>query len=1022
MNNSSTKLAKKLQLLLRLLSYTPKNGWVAAEHFGTAQAHRFALEQARESMDVKGAFCWLSGSGTSTISAPLVYIAIAADRVQAQAIHRKVWSQGLVPFLIVVTPNETLICEGFRYTSEQWQQTVYVISWEQVSEATKGEPTTTETIKTLTNLRADRLRSSVFWREHAIDVSGRVDQMLLSGLSSLSYNLLRGSGVASSLSHGAANGLIGKLLYLYFLVDRGVINHTWLMSRGHTDIDLSTAHVKWEMSSFWKLFDDLDSIFNGSIFPLSAIDRAEIDATHVHLAKAVLKHGAHLQPDGAVQLSFIDIDLSVLRVETLSAVYEQFLENVKSGERRRVGAYYTPPFLVDLVLDRVEDELPLKDGITVLDPAAGSGVFLVGVYRRILENSRLLKSSPLSLDQIRGLLVRNIFGVERNLDACHVAAFSLYLTMLDYVSPRDLSAIARSHEPQKLFPSLVGTNLLAMDFFSPAVRQSLPPIQCVVGNPPWQTVSKLESPMATEWVINHPNCPIGNDQAAEAFVWKSLREHLIENGVLGILIPSKSFVNPTAAKFRVSLQHETFVSGVINFSHLRHKLFAGAKHACAALFLRKRVPKPTDWVWVYTPLSISQPVSSKDAWPWTLIMDEAAIQQFRHHSLATNPRGWFEAFVLRPVDRQIHRFIGDSATHGSITFLGELCKTIGAKCKRGGDESDTGLSSELLNGGSLVESSVRAATQRSSQNCLKIDGLTDVSSKKEGLSLAQLARVKPNYKNQFSGNILLIPRNFRNIRFIEYPVAYTSSYLAVFFDKNTNQISVKEKQLLKALEKYLSSSVALYFVATIGRRWLMDRRNVEPTDIACLPVPLTSLDDGRIQQLLAYEGPELDEFILNEFKLDHDLRSAVQEFLHFRMGFQDGNVPIGALTPPKAVTLSSYSKIFQHNLDGLIDRKGAFKVAHQDSVEAGIGAIVAHYVDDGESPSHDVDLKLACQAAIDAKSQQGGSPFSDSLAITVDLSSSTIAIVKPLEYFRWTVDNAYADSHQAIRAFIQETT
>ena len=68
-----------------------------------------------------------------------------------------------------------------------------------------------------------------------------------------------------------------------------------------------------------------------------------------------MKHGAQPDRSGSVQLSFLDFYLGALRTETLSSVYEQFLENIGSGERRRVGAFYTPPFLVDFMLDRIEE-------------------------------------------------------------------------------------------------------------------------------------------------------------------------------------------------------------------------------------------------------------------------------------------------------------------------------------------------------------------------------------------------------------------------------------------------------------------------------------------------------------------------------------------------------------------------------------------------------------------------------------------------------------------------------------------
>jgi hypothetical protein len=1004
-------LKENIECLLQLLSYTRLNGWIKAEEFDSALTHRFALSQARDQMGVVGAFCWLSGQNNFSVSAPLVYVALANDELHAQSVHRKVWSQGLTPFLIIATPSGVIVCQGFRFVSDQWSESVYRLEWKDVSNfdlrelGGKGA---------LSNLRAEKLRSSLFWREHSIDVSGRVDQQLLIGLSALSYKLINEDG-KESLPHNAANGLIGKILYLYFLADRGVISQEWLNSRGHSSIVLDVSGGKWDASSFWTLLDDLDSIFNGSIFPLATNDRQKISIEHIDLAKRVLKHGAELHGGGALQLSLLDIDLSVLRVETLSAVYEQFLENVKCGERRQQGAYYTPPFLVDLVLDRVECELPFEDGMTVLDPSAGSGVFLVGAYRRILEKAREKGSVLLSLECVRDLLVRNIFGVERNQDACNVAAFSLYLTMLDYVSPRDLSFVAAGKDPQKLFPSLLGTNLFAKDFFDPDLAGAIPPIRCVVGNPPWQTLGKLDSPMGQEWYKAHPDCPIGKDQAAEVFIWKALSEHLDENGVLAMLIPSKSFVNPTAKKFRFALQEKAFITGAINFSHLRHRLFAGAKHPCAAIFLRNRKPTEVDWSWVYTPLSISQPVASKDVWPWTLVMDKAEVSLYRHGALASDSRGWFEAFVLRPVDRQIQQFIFDSSESGKILRLEWLCEKVGAKHKRGGNSIETGLSASILNRTSTVDATYhRVPLQDLFGDVPSISTLAS----DDALSVAHLSKVTESYKNQFSGNVLLIPRNLKDIRFVSYPKAFTSSYLAVYFDKLGKDVVPRERKLLEALGKYLSSDVALYFFATIGRRWLMDRRNIEPTDLANIPVPFSSLDDPRIDKILSLEGAELEAFLLAAFELDAGFNFAIKEFLRFRMGFQDGNVPKDALAVPSSEYVTTYLEIFLNSLDGLVGREGAFDLSSSTYLESGEFVMAVQYVDDDTSASATVNPPSIRN--FDLSKIVSGNPFADSLAMTVDADRSIIFIVKPLEYFRWTVDCAYADSRRVLDRLMEE--
>ena len=728
-----------------------------------------------------------------------------------------------------------------------------------------------------------------------------------------------------------------------------------------------------------------------------------------------MKHGAKTTRNGLVQLSFIDIELGVLRVETLSAVYEQFLENVKRGERRRVGAYYTPPFLVDLVLDRVEEDQLLKDGVTVLDPAAGSGVFLVGAYRRILENAKATSEQALSLDTVRGLLTRNIFGVERNRDACHVAAFSLYLTMLDYVNPRDLQVVAEGKDLDKLFPQLIGSNLHAQDFFYGGTLSKIPPIYCAVGNPPWQTLGILDSQSAKRWANRNPKSPIGNDQAAELFVWKALRDHMAEDGVLAMLIPAKSFVNPTASRFRKSLTTEFFVCGAINFSHLRHKLFVGAKHACAAIFVRNQRPSIDNWTWIYAPLSISQPVASREDWPWTLVLDKSDIQYVRQSTLEGSPRAWFEAFVLRPIDRQIHSYINDVASTSKIALLGALCKGLGAKYKRGGNTADTGLESRYL-----ADEDFHVENPNINGAGKTLDLFTEILSssakKADQLPFSQLAKVKDTYKNQFSGNFLLVPRKFRDIRFVPYPKGHSSSYMAIFFDKPGKEVTDEEKSFLNGMGKYLSSRTALYFMATIGRRWLMDRRNVEPKDLAAMPVPFIGLKDERLKKILTLEGEGLEKYVLDILGLTGDLRKGIQEFLDFRMQFQDGSVPVTALSAPSKSEMSNYSKVMQRSLEGLVGRAGAFKIVYQSEAMQGIGVVLAQFLERGQVVDDSV-IQQACDQAVIQYTREGKNSFTDSLSISMP-TDSMVCMVKPLEFYRWTVDSAYADSQHVIKSIL----
>ena len=708
-------------------------------------------------MSVVGAFCLRhQGHAIDELVAPLVYVATAPDHVAAQEVHRRVWSQGLVPFLVVITPEGAAVCSGFSYASDDWHHLVQWFDWSAIDQLPQ-DPTQSLDLShptgELWDLRSLRLRTSLFWRDHAIDVSGRVDRRLLDSLEALSHVLIVGQGVSHSLSPAAANGLIGRFLYVYFLIDRGIIDNTWAESRGHA-IALSDQHAMWAPAATWAFVEDIDSIFNGSIFPLEPDQRSEIDGTHIDLVRRVMKHGAKPLGTGETQLSFVDFYLGALRTETLSAVYEQFLENMRAGERRRVGAFYTPPYLVDFMLDRIDEIQPFVDGTTVLDPAAGSGVFLVGALRRIIERART--DQPMDLDALRGLLLRNIYGIERNRDACHVAAFSLYLTLLDYIDPRDLTRVSAGEMSEKLFPPLLGTNLFASDFFETADTLLGPPskVNCVIGNPPWQKLKVLDSTAAVRWEESHHDvAPIGQGQAAELFLWKALREHIAAEGVIGFLLPTKSFINPTSWKFRRALARQFSLIGAANFSHLRYRLFESARQAVVGVFVRNRPPHANDRVWIYSPLSVGQPMARKES-PWTLLLDRGDIQIARHDRLAHESRAWFEVFMLRPVDRHIRDYVFDRTTVQQIAVLESLCETVGARIRRGGNTSETGVDPEFL-----IDAPVDANAESDlfQQSPTRRASVHDVV-----LPTNQFARVSESYRHRFGGCVLLVPRNFTN--------------------------------------------------------------------------------------------------------------------------------------------------------------------------------------------------------------------------------------------------------------------
>jgi hypothetical protein len=193
--------------------------------------------------------------------------------------------------------------------------------------------------------------------------------------------------------------------------------------------------------------------FNGRLFSPQRTGAFDGDAIDDEvMAKAVLSVGTTppSRAAGRRRIAYRDLD-----VEELGAVYEQVLDyEPDAGElthtrdiRKSTGAFYTPRGLTAYVVR--ETLRPLTDGksadeiirLRVLDPAMGSGAFLVAACAQIaeaVENALIRegqwhRSDVTAADRIavrREVAQRCLFGVDLNPTAVQVARLSLWLTTL----------------------------------------------------------------------------------------------------------------------------------------------------------------------------------------------------------------------------------------------------------------------------------------------------------------------------------------------------------------------------------------------------------------------------------------------------------------------------------------------------------------------------------------------------------------------------------------------------------------
>ena len=228
------------------------------------------------------------------------------------------------------------------------------------------------------------------------------------------------------------------------------------------------------------LVEQLHDWLNGSVFEIPW--KEGVKAEHVRHVAATFFGDDPRSGQGSL---FEDYDFSYIPIETLSVVYEQFLH--AEGRGKDAGAYYTPIPLVNFILDEMEASLPFAKGMRVLDPACGSGAFLVQCYRRLIEKELLKrKGQRFRPAELGGLLQGHIFGIDRDEDACQVTELSLILTLLDYVEPPDLT-----NTTFKLL-KLRRSNIFggrANDFFNTNSefhqKMGETRFEWLVGNPPW---------------------------------------------------------------------------------------------------------------------------------------------------------------------------------------------------------------------------------------------------------------------------------------------------------------------------------------------------------------------------------------------------------------------------------------------------------------------------------------------------------------------------------------------------------
>ena len=159
--------------------------------------------------------------------------------------------------------------------------------------------------------------------------------------------------------------------------------------------------------SLVKLLDALEARFNGNVFSLQSEDRERLKKSQ-QLAKFAKLIESRETKNRQLTLwklySFAD-----LPVELISHIYQLFVTDTTT-------AVYTPPFLVRLMLDetlsweRLDRLIEQKE--IILDPACGSGVFLVEAYKRLVLHWRSRNEWRKPTKTVLKGLLKKVHGID----------------------------------------------------------------------------------------------------------------------------------------------------------------------------------------------------------------------------------------------------------------------------------------------------------------------------------------------------------------------------------------------------------------------------------------------------------------------------------------------------------------------------------------------------------------------------------------------------------------------------------
>lgn len=534
--------------------FSSVDGLVAVDDYdpsGRAPEEVAVIERARD-YGARAVFFEAARHGRAPVAQAFVFdVSTAADDGEFAELHKRLWSWGGVPLVYRAAPGRVQL---FRCAHEP-------------DFVGPDDVPVCRPVRTL-SIGADIAAADVWWsaariRNGAIWDDPIACDLMLSAQKSAHRRLVeevRALAKQLTASRLLEPRLRRRLLILALLIayleERSVLLPNDF-ARARTGA-ARFFEVLGDATALVKLLEALEERFNGHVFRMTDEERVALLKSTELANYARLVEG---REDAKGQLSLWRLySFRDLPVELISNIYQLFVTDAASS-------IYTPPALVRLMLQEVLswerlDTLMAGDAV-ILDPACGSGVFLVEAYKRLVLHWRLRNGwARPGIEELRPLLQR-VHGVDVEEGAIELAAFSLCLSLCDALQPEEIRASVR------LFPPLANVTLHRSCFFEAKERGVLKaPVAVVVGNPPFESTLTTKGAKQSYADYTRDHGLLADMQLAYLFLHEAmtlLRPH----GILALVEPAGFLYNQNVATFRSGIFTRWGVREILDFVSVR---------------------------------------------------------------------------------------------------------------------------------------------------------------------------------------------------------------------------------------------------------------------------------------------------------------------------------------------------------------------------------------------------------------------------------------------------------------------